>query len=241
MYSMAKKAKAKTKLKQKQKQSQKQIVNVNIQQALRNAIRRRRQPMKTGDRAAVTPIFRTNEPSAPFYYNYQPYAAVNPPVAAPLPVEPVPMPVPLPVPLRRNLTSYQPVSFEPPSLASADSEKLLRMYRGAGAGRGSSRGSSSSSVVSNEEPMYNSDVRTGYKTEYESPEEAGYFSRNVSKPPMPSPFQQPPPIAIPAPRSRRRGGELWYWDGEEKALKDGVPIPEGKYWDRRLGKFKKIR
>ena len=265
-------------LKQKQKQSQRQVVNVNIGRALREAVRRR-QPIQ---KPSMTQIFRTNEPSAPFHFNYQPFSAVGGAVPNPVPIAAggasVPNAVPLqmgnavplqmgsdvPIRPRRNLTSYEPrrpVAFEQQDSDVAPLLSMLNLNRGAGGAGGRSlrrRGSDSgTSVVSLEDEQ--SDVRTGYKTDYQSPEES-YFSRGAEPlkyPPIfepnrePSIFRQPP---TPSPLtqsefpnqpssqrpSRRRGGELWNWEGEEKALKDGVPIPEGKYWNRRLGKFMKI-
>ena len=259
MYSMPKKAKSKTKgLKQKQKQHQKQIVNVNIQQALRKAVRRRRQPTKTNEKSSITQIFRTNEPSAPFHYNYQPYTTTAG-IAVPA-INTLPTSMGTSSSNIRNLTSYAPPSgistpaygsgggsFQPHPLGSSVGEGLFRMYRAGGAGGGNrgsagSSSSSSNSVVSNEElnirTPYDSDTRVGYKANYESPVES-IFSRNASHSNLGSLPLEPYDV-IPTP-SRRRGGANWYWDGDEKLLRVGVPIPEGKYWDTKLGKFKKIR
>ena len=252
MPKVVKKAKAKKALKQKQKQrqNQRQVVNVNIQQALRNAIRRRQPANKSS--GSVTQIFRTNEPSAPFY---QPFmsAAQPVPIPAPVPVpvrnfigQPIP-PVALPLMQRagdnvnagvsRNIQSY----FQPQPRAN-----LFSSSSGAGVGAGAVEPSSMSEVTGRSaadnykyvRSPYESDVRQGYKTDFGTESEA--------EPPMFIPQSQPQFIGLPrlpsgeAPRSRRRGGENWYWDGEEKALKQGVPIPEGKYWNRLQGKFKKI-
>lgn len=263
----SKKKPTKKALKQKQKQSQRQVVNVNIGRALREAVRRR-QPIQ---KPSMTQIFRTNEPSAPFHFNYQPFSAVGGGVplaaggAAAVPLQmgsavPLQMGSDASVRPRRNFTSYEqrtPVSFEE---QKSDVNPLLSMFnlnRGGGAGGGGlrRRGSDSgTSVVSLEDEQ--SDARTGYNTDYQSPEES-YFSRGVEpiknpsqfepnrepsifrQPPSPSPLTQSEfPIQRP---NRRRGGENWYWEGDEKMLKLGVPIPDGKYWDTRLGKFKKIR
>ena len=266
----SKKKPTKKALKQKQKQSQQQIVNVNIGRALREAVRRRSRPLA---KSVMTPIpstiFRVNEPAPSFFQPFSTQTSIKIPQPQPTPPEAFTMPDIARQQAARLLkfnqsTRKQPFTNYAPSGSGVESEPALNFGMintqptfegGAGGGLRRSESESGTSIASLKNEQ--SDARTGYKTDYQSPDES-YFSRGVEPikyPPIFEPNREPsifrpPPNQLTQPAfpseqstirpSRRRGGLLWNWEGDEKALKDGVPIPNGKYWNRRLGKFMKI-
>lgn len=189
-------------LKQKQKQSQKQVVNVNIQQALRNAVRRRSKPLakKIIQPTQITQVFRVNEPSAPYF---QPF------FSEPMKVEKSAANVEQPA-----VNVQKPVRLEQQVFFPFEKPLKERKKQFTEPRKEESLSDSEFDYESANQQTPIRQVREKLPAIYGSASGAGSGKEN------------------------KLSGKNWIKSEEgRKLLKEGVPIPEGSFWNEITGRF----